>query len=186
MKKIIYKIAEYFYNRYLKKEIFVKYKHGINFRNNSHIDTLNPQFIEIGDNFISAPGSLITAHDASLFLFKRKYRIEKVKIGNNVFLGANSVVLPGVTIGDNVIIGAGAVVSNDIPANSVYAGNPAKYICTIAEYVTKCETRNVLYNVPKNFVIEYESGKAFSQNSIEEFQDMALKDYVKRLKNAES
>ena len=46
-------------------------------------------------------------------------------------------VLPNVTIGDNVVIGANSTVTKDIPSNSVYAGNPAKFICTIEEYIEK-------------------------------------------------
>lgn len=53
-----------------------------------------------------------------------------IKIGNNVFIGCNSIILKGVTIGDNSTIGAGSVVVNDVPANSVVAGNPAKVIKT--------------------------------------------------------
>lgn len=184
MKKIILKIGKYIYNRYFKKEDVIKYKHGVNFHNNGHIDSLNPQFVEIGDNFVSAPGSIITAHDASTFLFTKKYRIEKVKIGNNVFLGANSVILPGVTIGNNVIIGAGAIVSKDVPENSVYVGNPAKYFCTVTEYINKCKNRNVLFDVPENFIKEFETGKIISQNLIDEFQTVSLKDYNKRNRNA--
>lgn len=51
-----------------------------------------------------------------------------VKIGTNVFIGCNSLILKGVTIGDNAVIGAGSVVVKDIPANSIAAGNPAKVI----------------------------------------------------------
>ena len=51
-----------------------------------------------------------------------------VVIGNNVIMGANSIILGGVAIGDNVMIGAGSVVTKDIPSNSVYAGDPAKFI----------------------------------------------------------
>ena len=60
-----------------------------------------------------------------------------VEIGNNVFIGAGSIVLPGVTIGDNVVIGAGSIVSRNIPTNSVAVGNPAKVICTLDEYIDK-------------------------------------------------
>ncbi len=58
-----------------------------------------------------------------------------VSIGNNVFIGAASMVLKGVTIGDNAIIGAGAVVTKDIPANEIWAGNPARFIKHIAPQI---------------------------------------------------
>ena len=52
----------------------------------------------------------------------------QVKIGNNVFIGAHSVVMPGVVIGDNVIVGANSIVLHDIPSNCVVVGSPAKKI----------------------------------------------------------
>lgn len=54
-----------------------------------------------------------------------------IKVGNNVWIGGNVVVLPGVTIGDNVLIGAGSVVNKDIQSNSVAIGNPCKVIKSI-------------------------------------------------------
>ncbi|HII01032.1 TPA: hypothetical protein HA351_05050 [Methanosarcinaceae archaeon] len=60
----------------------------------------------------------------------------KVKIGNNVFVGVQSVVLPNVTIGDNVIIGAKSLVSSDIPPNSVAVGIPCKKIKNLDEAIT--------------------------------------------------
>ena len=92
---------------------------------NSIVDELN-NLVKIGDNFISAPGSIILAHDASLIIHTGKTRVEETIIGNNVFLGANAVILPGVTIGDNCIIGAGAIVTKSFSENSVIIGNPAK------------------------------------------------------------
>ncbi len=56
-----------------------------------------------------------------------------VRIGNNVWIGANSVVLPGVTIGDNSVIGAGTIVTRDIPANVVAVGNPCRVMREIGE-----------------------------------------------------
>ena len=60
------------------------------------------------------------------------------EIGNNVFIGINSIILMGAKIGDNVVIGAGSVVSGVVPDNQVWAGNPAKFICTLDEYHKKC------------------------------------------------
>lgn len=59
-----------------------------------------------------------------------------VEIGDNVFIGARTIVLPGTIIGDNTIIGAGSVIKGQIKSNSVYAGNPARYICSIDDYLS--------------------------------------------------
>lgn len=58
----------------------------------------------------------------------------KVCIGDNVYIGTDALIMPGVTIGNNVLIAAGSVVTKSIPAGYVAAGNPAKIICTIEEY----------------------------------------------------
>lgn len=137
--------------RYLKKEE-IPYHHGKCFQSNSIVDTLFPKLVWIGDNFTSAPGSIILAHDASVFKHTDNYRVQKTIIGNNVFLGANSVILPGVTIGDNVIVGAGSVVTKNIPSNMVVAGNPARIICNIEEYIVKCEKRKILVKANPEFI----------------------------------
>lgn len=79
-------------------------------------------------------------------------RVNKTIIGNNVFLGADSVVMPGIRINDRVIVGAGAVVTKDIASNSVVAGNPARYICSVDEYINKCIKRNCLYDISTDFL----------------------------------
>ena len=58
-----------------------------------------------------------------------KHRAEKpVAICDNAFIGAKSIILKGVTIGENSVIGAGSVVTKSVPANQIWAGNPAKFI----------------------------------------------------------
>ena len=81
----------------------------------------------IGDNVALSAGCKIisTKLDSSCFVDKRKYINEKIVIGNNVQIGANAVVLPGVTICDNVIVGAGAIVTKSIKKEGVYIGTPA-------------------------------------------------------------
>mgnify|MGYP002710252414 FL=1 len=56
-----------------------------------------------------------------------------VTVGDNVWIGGNTVILPGVTVGSNVVIGAGSVVSKDIPDNTIAAGNPCKVIRKITD-----------------------------------------------------
>lgn len=142
---------------------------------NSLVDTLVPDHVEIGQNFVSAPGSVILGHDASLILFYEKYRIEKTIIGNNVFLGANSVVLPGVIIEDNVIVGAGAVVTKKLESNGVYAGNPAKYICSIEDYYMKCNDKDVLFDMTSQMKKSFQEGQKFDKSILEEFRESISK-----------
>ena len=114
-------------------------KVGQNFKaiKDNIIDPSHCWHIEIGDNVVMAPKSHILAHDASTGLFNGYTKVANVKIGSNVFIGAGSIVLMGVTVGDNVIIGAGSIVIKDIPANSVAAGNPARVICSLDDYLKK-------------------------------------------------
>lgn len=148
----------------------VRVKHGKRFYSNSLIDTLFPELIEIGDDFVSAPGSIILAHDASTFMHTGKYRVQKTIIGNRVFLGANSVVLPGIVIGDDVIIGSGAVVTKNISNGSVVAGNPARVILTVNEYMDKCNKRKNLYNANESFINLIKAGESISEKEQEELR----------------
>lgn len=85
--------------------------------------------IEIGDRTMIGPRVTITTLNHDINPETRANAMPKpVKIGENVWIGADCTILPGVTIGDNSIIGAGSVVTKDVPANVVVAGNPAKLI----------------------------------------------------------
>ena len=97
--------------------------------------------ITIGNNVTMAPRVHILCHDASTKQFLNYTKIGNVTIGDNVFIGAESVVLPGVTIGNNVIIGANSTVTHDVPDGVVVAGSPAKVICSLDDYLTKERTR---------------------------------------------
>ena len=99
------------------------------------IDPSHCWHISIGDNVVLAPRVHILAHDASTRLFLSHTRVENTKIGNNVFVGAGSIVLPGVSIGNNVVIGAGSIVTHDIPDDSVAVGNPAHVIKSLGRFI---------------------------------------------------
>lgn len=105
------------------------------------LDPSHCWLIEIGDNVTLAPRVHILCHDASTKQFLNYTKIGRVTIGNNVFIGAESVVLPGVTIGSNVIIGANSTVTHDIPDNTVAVGSPAQILCSLEEYLQKERTR---------------------------------------------
>ena len=93
--------------------------------------------ITIGNRVTLAPNVHILAHDASTKRELGCTKMGKVIIGDDVFVGAGTVILPGVQIGDRVVIGAGSVVTKSIPGGSVAAGNPAKVICTYDAYMEK-------------------------------------------------
>jgi acetyltransferase-like isoleucine patch superfamily enzyme len=97
-----------------------------------------PWLVEIGDEVtISGDVSFIT-HDGSGWLVHddrgRRFRYGKIVIGNHVFVGAGSIILPGVNIGHRVVIGAGSVVTRSIPPETVVAGNPARIIMPYADF----------------------------------------------------
>lgn len=116
---------------------------GKNFKrlNGVILDPGHCWLIEIGDNVTMAPRVHILCHDASTKQFLGYTKIGRVTIGNNVFIGAESVVLPGVTIGDNVIIGANSTVTHDIPEGTVAVGSPARVICSLDNYLAKEKAR---------------------------------------------
>lgn len=101
------------------------------------IDPGHCWLIEIGNNVTLAPRVHILAHDASTKMFLGYTRIASVKICNNVFIGAGSVILPGVIIEDNVIVGAGSVVTHNLEKNGVYVGNPATKIADLDVWLSK-------------------------------------------------
>ena len=82
----------------------------------------------------------------------------KIVIKNNVNIGWNDVIIPGVTIGENTIIGANTIVTKDVPPNSVFCGNPGKVIETVEDYLIKNKykivyTKLIKQNQKKNFLI---------------------------------
>lgn len=106
------------------------------------LDETRPWLIEIGSNVQITKGVTVLTHGYDWSVLKGAYgeilgSAGAVRIGSNVFLGMNAMILKGVHIGDNVIIGAGSVVTRDIPANTVAAGNPCKVLMTLEEYRQK-------------------------------------------------
>ena len=104
----------------------------------SKIDMGNLYLLEIGDD-VTITGARILTHDACMLKKTGYFKIGKVKIGNNVFVSVDSIILPGTTIGNDVIVGAGCVVGKDIPDNSVVVGNPMKKIYNYDEFLEKHE-----------------------------------------------
>src|SRR5699024_6637166 len=92
-------------------------------------DTMFPEYIKVGNNTIIEYNTTILAHEYLI----EEYRIGVVDIGDNVLIGANTTILPGVKIGDNAVISAASLVHKDVPAGSFVGGNPMKVIYTKEE-----------------------------------------------------
>lgn len=124
-------------------------KVGKNFFCNYNCCILDVAQVTIGDNVLFAPNVAVYTAGHPIHPDSRnsayEYGIE-VSIGNNVWVGGNVVICPGVHIGDNCVIGAGAVVTKDIPAWSVAAGNPARVIKTITEEDKKFYFRDRVFD----------------------------------------
>lgn len=132
------------------KHIYV----GKNFFANYNCTILDVADVIIGDNCMLAPNVAIYTAGHPIYPDTRNSGYEygkKVTIGNNVWIGGNVVICPGVHIGDNVVIGAGSVVTKNIPDWSIAAGNP----CKVQRKITE-EDRRKLY---KNEDIDEEAWK---------------------------
>lgn len=132
----------------------VKYakKIGVNgFENGRIYGNVNwgtePWLITIGKNCHITGGVSFITHDGGTLLFRDKVpdlEITKpITLGDNVYIGNYSIIMPGVHIGNNVIIGAGAVVTRDIPDNSVAVGIPARVVKTFEEYFEKIQKESL-------------------------------------------
>ena len=111
-----------------------------------------PWLITLGNHIeVSSDVHFIT-HDGSTWVFRNQDRYKdvirygKIEIKDNCFIGARTTMLQGVSIGPNSVVGACSLVNNDVEPNSVYAGIPAKRICSIEEYAEKCLSQTPDYN----------------------------------------
>lgn len=122
---------------------------GDNFFANYNCTVLDVGKVTIGDNVMLAPNVAIYTAGHPVHPQARNSRYEygiPVKIGNNVWVGGNSVIAPGVTIGDNSVIGAGSVVVKDIPSGVIAAGNPCRVIREITDEDKKYYFKDRLFD----------------------------------------
>lgn len=117
---------------------------------NAEIDYCFGHLISIGNN-VTITNSVILAHDASTKKELGYSKIGCVDIGDNVFIGYGSIILPNVKIGNKVIVGAGTVVSKDIPDNVVVVGPQARIVGTYDDYMEK--NRKRMKEVPVSDIV---------------------------------
>jgi len=171
----------------LVKKIFLKIKSsnevakilGVQFGKNCKFGSKNfgsePYLIKIGDNFYSSSKVQFITHDGSVNVLRNLYPelhdidyFSPIIIGNNVFIGYGAIILPGSIIEDNVIVGAGSIVKGFLKKNSVYAGNPAKYICSLEEYKEK-NKKNFIHTKKLDFKTKKAVIKKWIRNQYPDF-----------------
>ena len=127
-------------NTWLEANFFCDYGYNIiigdNFYANHNCVILDCAEVTFGDNVFIGPNCGFYTAGHPLNAEQRNSGLEfakPIKVGNNVWIGGNVCVMPGVTIGDNVVIGGGSVVTKDIPSGTVAVGNPCKVIREITD-----------------------------------------------------
>lgn len=119
---------------------------GVNFGSEPYLITLHK-------NCRISSDVIFVNHDGGTWAFRNRWdkyadvvKYGRIEIGEESFIGAKSVIMPGVKIGRNCVIGAGSVVTKDVPDETVVAGVPAKRLCSVKEYAEKC-----LASMPDDF-----------------------------------
>jgi len=145
-----------FYNRLLKSV-------GLTIKGTPRFIAYSVKFddfnlITLGDRLVVSSNVIFLTHDysftTSLIAIEEKPETDigllgPITIGDNVFIGMNSLLLPGTTIGNHVIIGAGSVVRGKVPDYSIVSGNPATFIVDIRAHANKLKEKNYLTRVDK-------------------------------------
>ncbi len=121
-----------------------------------------PYLIRLGDHVTITEGVYFITHDGGNWIHREFYpnidTFGKISIGDNVFIGLNAIILPGVTIGNNVVIGAGSVVTKSIPDDVVVAGNPARVITSKDTYLNSnlkfnMQSKGMSYKEKKDHIL---------------------------------
>lgn len=153
-KMIIQRILKKIYLKMCSNEQYIEYLRkkgakigkGCDIHKNVNIDN-EAYMIYIGNNTRITSGVRLIPHDGGLWTLRKMGLLPDadyfapIKIGDNVHIGNDVIIMPGVTIGNNVVVGCAAVVTHDIPDNVVAAGIPARVIESIDEYYQKSKMR---------------------------------------------
>jgi acetyltransferase-like isoleucine patch superfamily enzyme len=179
LKNLYIKFKSYYILYFKGGSSYAKYI-GANIGENCRVYTKNfgsePFLITIGNNVTITSGVKFITHDGSTWLMRdfkgRRFLYQKIFLKNNIFIGVNSIILPGVVIEDNVIVAAGSVVTKSIPSGVIVAGVPAKIIGDYSDYKIKI-LNNYVSEADLDLTINYEQ-------RILKVLDNSHKEYLKK------
>ena len=137
--QLLSKLREYRAKRHIGRlvKMGLRIGRGTDILSGAFLDPSHCFLISIGGNCNIAPNVRLIAHDASMLWHLEAARLGRITIHDNCFIGDSAIVLPGVTIGPDSIVGAGSVVTKDVPPRSVAAGNPARVISSLDDFLEK-------------------------------------------------
>lgn len=122
--------------------------------------------ISIGSDVTIAHNVVFHTHDGGVRVFRKEVPginvYGKISVGNNVFIGSDSIIMPNVSIGNNVVLGSGSLVSKSIPDNVIAAGVPARPIKSLEEYKEACLKKGMI--IPPN--LNLKEKEAFIRNKL--------------------
>lgn len=160
-----------FYRKYFWScEKYAKYI-GVKIGENCKIATIyfgsEPYLIEIGNHVQITQDVRFSSHGGARVLREEYPECDffgKIKIGNNVYIGNSSIILPGVVVGDNVLIGAGSIVTKSIPDGMIVAGNPARIVGETKDFVEKIKhydvgSKGMSYEKKKKYLLSLSDEK---------------------------
>lgn len=128
------------------QELGMKIGRDVHLPGSTSIDAVYCFLISIGDRTRFGPQCLVLAHDGQADEFLDAGRLGRVVIHSSCYIGARTVILPGVEIGPSTIVEANSVVSRSLPPETVCAGNPARVVCSLEQFLE--EHRDNLRNAP--------------------------------------
>lgn len=158
---MILRILNLIRRKFWSTERYARYL-GVKIGKNCDIQNVNfgsePYLVNIGNDVQITDGTKIFTHGGARVLRKKYPDLDffgKVYIGDNVYIGNNCLIMPGVTIGSNVIVAAGSIVTKSIPDNVVVGGNPAKILSSLNDF----EVKVLKYNVGAKGMKKHEKRK---------------------------
>lgn len=166
---LLYKIKWLYWRYIASPEAYAKHL-GVNIGHNNLIGknhwSSEPYLITIG-NYCALTNCRIFTHGGAT-VARNKYPnfdfFGKVTIGDYVYIGTNALIMPGVTLGDNVLVAAGSIVTKSVPSGMVVAGNPARCIGTVEQFIERnikynLESKNLSYKEKREFLLSLPADK---------------------------